>query len=74
MNPLRDNPVLRSMTRRCWPKEQHASMGKAEAHLRAMKRRDERLRDSDTLRAYRCRHCGYYHTGHDRSQEKGATS
>lgn len=48
--------------RPCWPKEAHPSQGKAEAHLRALARRDER--DAADLNTYACRWCDGWHVGH----------
>lgn len=62
VNRMSDTP-LRRMARRCWPKEQHASQGAAEAHLRALIKLGKE-RDASQLRAYHCRHCRQWHVGH----------
>lgn len=62
INRMQDTP-LRRLARRCWPKEQHASMGAARAHLRALVKAGL-LKDESRARAYRCVHCGKCHVGH----------
>lgn len=47
----------------------HKSQGKAEAHLRAMRRRAETCVDPDALATYRCGRCGLWHTGHELKEE-----
>jgi len=54
---------LKQLARSCWPKEQHASQGAAEAHLRALIKLGKE-RDAEQLRAYKCHHCGKHHVGH----------
>lgn len=58
-----DLPALRVLARRCWPKEQHESQGKAEAHLRGLVRRGLE-KDAARINSYKCRHCGAWHVGH----------
>lgn len=61
---LCDVPALRALARRCWPKEQHASYGAAEAARRSLLRRGLE-KDTVRLHSYECPHCGAWHTGHD---------
>lgn len=59
----------RDVVRPCWPKETHASEGKADAHLRSQARRDGV--DEATLNTYRCAHCaGGWHIGHRPMQKE----
>ncbi len=62
VNRLSSAPALRAMARRCFPKEQHASRGAAEAQLRSLQTRD--LAKNDTAHTYECPHCGTWHVGH----------
>jgi hypothetical protein len=71
VNTLADNPVLRALAHPCWRKTKHDSRGKAEAAMRGLLNRTERLRDGDSLCVYRCKWCAHFHVGHDRGQ-KGA--
>jgi hypothetical protein len=59
----RMSDVLRPLVRRCWPKEQHASAGAAEAQMRSRLRRGLE-KDPDRIRVYRCTACGFHHVGH----------
>lgn len=60
---LSDNPVLRSMARRCWPKEQHDTIGAAEAQLRSITKRGLE-KNIERIHTYLCPHCRKYHVGH----------
>lgn len=62
VNRLSDSPVLRALARRCWPKEQHATRGAAEAQLRSITRRAKEK--GATIHAYHCPHCRTWHVGH----------
>lgn len=59
---LSDSPALRRLTRKCWPKAQHATRGAAEAQLRSITRRD--LQKGATIHVYHCPHCRTWHVGH----------
>lgn len=62
---LGDNPVLRQMGRKCYPKERYTTMRAAEAHLRSLVKR-EKAKDVARLNAYGpCRYCDGYHVGHN---------
>jgi predicted RNA-binding Zn-ribbon protein involved in translation (DUF1610 family) len=52
-------------------KQQYKSMGAAEAGMRARLRSKE-CRDGESLNAYHCRSCGFYHFGHNKY--KGLTN
>lgn len=52
VNRMGDQPALRSISRPCWPKEQHASKAAALAQLRSITRRG--LQRNQSLHAYRC--------------------
>lgn len=51
-------------------KVKYKSKGAAQAHIRALLKRPERLRDGDTLNEYKCRHCFRWHVGHSRPPEE----
>ncbi len=51
--------ALLKRTKCCAGKLRHPSEGKAQAHLRALARIDDRPMD-----VYRCRFCGHWHVGH----------
>lgn len=59
---LAHNPVLRSLGRKCFPKEQHRTQVGAEAQLRSLVKRD--LRKNVTAHTYQCPFCRYWHVGH----------
>lgn len=59
---LSNNPALRALARKCWPKEQHESEGAADAAARSLLKRN--LEKGVTLHSYKCPHCGSWHTGH----------
>ena len=63
VNRLSDNSTLRSVTRKCWPKEQHTTKGAAEAQRRSILRRGL-AKDPDRIRAYKCESCPFWHVGH----------
>jgi hypothetical protein len=65
MSINRFGDVLRPFVRACWPKEQHRSLGAAEAQMRSLLRRDLE-KDASLIRVYRCAHCGAFHVGHRR--------
>jgi len=44
----------------------HPSRGKAEAHVRAMKKRSDSVIDAAHLGVYHCSVCRQWHTGHSR--------
>ena len=52
--------------RKCWPKEQHSTKGKAEAQMRSITKRGLE-KDRDTIHVYECA-CGSWHVGHYRRQ------
>jgi hypothetical protein len=56
--------ALRQLARRCFPKEQHDTKGKADAHIRALVRLDKDRKEVGNLRSYQCRHCAKWHVGH----------
>lgn len=67
INRLRENPILRRVAsvvgvRKCWPKEQHETHGKALAAARSLLRRGLE-KDRERLHVYECA-CGAWHTGH----------
>lgn len=55
--------ALRTMARPCWPKEQHTSLGAAEAQLRSITKRGLE-KNIARIHTYLCPHCGTYHVGH----------
>jgi hypothetical protein len=59
---MSDVPGLRALARRCFPKEQHTTRGKAEAQMRSLLKRD--LHKNERLHVYECPHCGAWHVGH----------
>ena len=65
---LRDIPALRALARRCWPKEQHASKGIADAAMRSLLKRGLE-KDAKRIHSYECPFCGSWHTGHERREE-----
>lgn len=67
-NTLRDQPALRRLARRCWPKEQHKTRGAAEAQMRSILRRDL-AKDVRLLHPYLCPHCSTWHVGHNGLKE-----
>ena len=48
-------------------KVKYKSKGAAQAAIRALLKRPERVKDAGTLQEYKCPHCYYWHVGHDRS-------
>ena len=63
---------LRALTRRCWPKEQHATEGAAEAQMRSIQKRDLE-KDAAKIHVYKCYDCKHpatgkaaWHVGHRR--------
>lgn len=48
--------------RKCFPKEQHASRGAAEAQIRSITNRD--LEKSNIIHPYVCPFCKMWHVGH----------
>jgi hypothetical protein len=62
VNRLKDTP-LRQLARRCFPKEQHATRGAAEAQMRSLLKRDLE-KDRERVHAYECPHCASWHVGH----------
>jgi hypothetical protein len=49
--------------RRCFPKEQCATQGAAEAQMRSIVRRGLE-KNIETIHVYRCPDCGAWHVGH----------
>lgn len=62
---LSEQPVLRRLVRKCWPKEQCESRGAAEAQLRSLERRGL-LKDITLAHVYECPFCHSWHVGHGR--------
>jgi hypothetical protein len=62
INRMSQQPALRALARRCWPKEQHESEGAARAAMRSLQKRN--LEKNERLHPYECPHCGKWHTGH----------
>lgn len=75
MQKLGDSAVLQALKQRlqpdkrliigkpsCWRKHRHKSLGKANAHVRALTKKS----GDATVYAYACRHCGGFHVGHHR--------
>lgn len=50
--------------RGCRGKRRHRSKGKAEAHIRHLKRLETDTKDPETLNAYYCVKCRSWHVGH----------
>jgi len=56
------------------PKVKHKSPGAAEAQKRSLiERKGAQLKDGDRLAVYRCRHCFYWHVGHNRPPDERQT-
>lgn len=51
-------------------KVQYKSKGAAEAAIRSLRKRPERVKDDDTLNVYKCKYCYRWHVGHDRPPEE----
>ncbi len=63
MLTLANNPVLRSLLPKCWPKRQYKSRGAADAGARSLLRRGLE-KNADLLHSYECPFCRHWHTGH----------
>lgn len=63
INRMQDNDVLRSLSRPCFPKEQHATRGAAEAQMRSILKRGLE-KDSKRIHVYKCPDCHAWHVGH----------
>lgn len=64
---MSDHPTVKALARRCWPKEQHATRGAAEAQLRSIVRRALE-KDAERIHVYECPHCRTWHVGHRRQE------
>ena len=67
---LADNPDLRAMARRCWPKEQCPSEGAARAQMASIVKRGLE-KDGTRIHVYKCPECCYWHVGHGMIVKEG---
>ena len=54
----------------CGGKTPHATMGAAKRELRTRPRRVQSSRATESLHAYKCGRCGFFHIGHTSSERK----
>lgn len=63
VNRMRDAMKDARVGRPCFPKEQHATRGAAEAQMRSITNRGLE-KDADKIHVYVCAHCHTWHVGH----------